>query len=195
MGHIAKSRLKRLSNSMSEIAQAPKVLIGLGNPDAKFVETRHNAGFRVIDAMAATFGGHLQAVGDKEMTTVTLNGHSIVLIKPLTYMNNSGDIVPFLKKKGIGPADILVIHDELEKPLGKLALKMGGSARGHNGLKSLIERWGTPEFARLRFGIGRPEAKEQVPHYVLERFENPSQVDQYIQEAVQMIQNLYTMKS
>jgi PTH1 family peptidyl-tRNA hydrolase len=178
---------------MSEIAQAPKVLIGLGNPDVKYLETRHNAGFKVIDAVAAKYGGHLKSVGDKEMATFSLNGHSVLLIKPLTYMNNSGDVVPFLKKKGIGPADILVIHDELEKPLGKLALKMGGSARGHNGLKSLIERWGTPEFARLRFGIGRPEAKEQVPHYVLERFENSSQVDLYVQDAVQLIEHLYSM--
>ena len=176
---------------MSEISQVPKVLIGLGNPDAKYMHTRHNAGFKVVDAVAAGFGGHWQSFSDKEVATAQIKGHPVLLIKPLTYMNNSGDVVPFLKKKGITAQDILVVHDELEKPLGKLAIKMGGSARGHNGLKSLIERWGTPEFARLRFGIGRPEVKEQVPHYVLERFEDLAQVDQFVQEAVRMIEKLY----
>lgn len=171
--------------------RVPKVLIGLGNPDVKYSETRHNAGFKVVDAMAAAFGGHWQSSADKEVSTITIKGHSVLLVKPMTYMNNSGDVVPFLKKKGIAPLDILVVHDELEKPLGKIAIKIGGSARGHNGLKSLIERWGTSEFARLRFGIGRPAVKEQVPHYVLERFENPAEVDQYVQEAVRMIEQLY----
>lgn len=176
---------------MTEI-QVPKVLIGLGNPDAKYSDTRHNAGFKVVDAVAAVFGGHWQSFSDKQVATIQIKGHSVLLIKPLTYMNNSGDVVSFLKKKGIGPQDILVIHDELERPLGKLAVRMGGSARGHNGLKSLIERWGTSEFARLRFGIGRPEVREQVPHYVLERFENPDLVETCINEAVQMIEQLYT---
>ncbi len=176
---------------MAEISKVPKVLIGLGNPDAKYMHTRHNAGFKVVDAVAAAFGGHWQSLSDKEVATVQINGHSVFLVKPLTYMNNSGDVVPFLKKKGITASDILVVHDELEKPLGKLAIKVGGSARGHNGLKSLIERWGTPEFARLRFGIGRPAAKEQVPSYVLERFEDLGQVDQFVHEGVLMIEKLY----
>jgi PTH1 family peptidyl-tRNA hydrolase len=171
--------------------EAPKVLIGLGNPDTKYTYTRHNAGFRVVDAVAATFGGHWQSMEGKEVATVTIKNHPVLLLKPLTYMNNSGDVVPFLKKKGIAPEDILVIHDELEKPFGKLAIKMGGSARGHNGLKSLIERWGTAEFARLRFGIDRPQNREEVPNYVLERFENPTQVEQCIAGAVHMIEELY----
>ncbi len=175
---------------MTEI-QVPKVLIGLGNPDAKYAETRHNAGFKVIDSVAASFGGHWQSFPDTQIATIQIQGHPVLLVKPLTYMNNSGDVVPFLKKKGIGPQNILVIHDELEKPLGKLSIKTGGSARGHNGLKSLIERWGTSEFARLRFGIGRPVAREQVLHYVLERFENPALVENLTSEAVQMIEQLF----
>lgn len=171
--------------------EAPKVLIGLGNPDTKYTYTRHNAGFRVVDAVAATYGGHWQYMDGKEVATVTIKGHPILLVKPLTYMNNSGDVVPFLKKKGITPEDILVIHDELEKPFGKLAIKIGGSARGHNGLRSLIERWGTSEFARLRFGIDRPVSREEVPNYVLERFENPTEVEHCIADAVRMIEGLY----
>lgn len=179
---------------MAEIIQAPKVIIGLGNPDARFLETRHNAGFKVVDAVAAAYGGHWQSSQDKEVATVRIAEYPVLLIKPLTYMNNSGDVVPFLKMKGMTPQDILVVHDELEKPPGKLSIKVGGSARGHNGLKSLIERWGSPEFGRMRFGIGRPEIKERVPQYVLERFDDPALVEQQIADAVTMIEKLYPQK-
>ncbi len=179
---------------MSALPKVPKVLIGLGNPGTKFMHTRHNAGFKVIDAVVASFGGHWQSSSDKDTATIRIKDHPVLVVKPLTFMNNSGDVMSFLKMKGITPEDILVIHDELEKPPGKLAFKMGGSARGHNGVKSLIERWGTPEFARLRFGIGRPEHKEQVHNYVLERFEDMDQVDEQVHDAVRMIEELYTQK-
>lgn len=169
----------------------PRVLIGLGNPDAKFLPTRHNAGFKVVDAVAASYGGHWQYFPDKAVTTVDIDGTSVLLVKPLTYMNNSGEVVPFLKKKGIVPAEALVIHDELDKPFGHLSFREGGSPRGHNGLKSLIAAWGTNEFPRLRFGIGRPDHKEQVPHYVLQRFDDLSQVEEYVQEAVTLLEQLY----
>lgn len=172
----------------------PRVIIGLGNPDTKFLDTRHNAGFKVVDAVAASYGGHWQHSKDKDVATVRINDIPVLLIKPLTYMNNSGDVVPFLTMKGIGPAESLVVHDELEKPLGHLSFREGGSARGHNGLKSLIARWGTNEFPRLRFGIGRPEHKEQVPHYVLQRFEDLSVVDELVDKAVEMIEELYKKK-
>lgn len=170
----------------------PRVLIGLGNPDAKFSDTRHNAGFKVVDAVAASYGGHWQISKDKAVATIHISGQPILLIKPLTYMNNSGDVIPFLKMKGFTASESLVIHDELDKPFGSLSFRQGGSARGHNGLKSLIAAWGTSEFPRLRFGIGRPEDKEQVPHYVLKRFEDPSQVEIYVQRALEMIEELYT---
>ena len=176
---------------MSEQISAPKVIIGLGNPDVRFVHTRHNAGFKVLDAVAAVYGGHWQISPDKQIATIRIHDQPVLLIKPMSYMNNSGDVVPFLKMKGIGPFECLVVHDELEKSLGAVSLKMGGSARGHNGLKSLIERWGTSEFPRIRFGIGRPEHKAQVPDYVLERFEDLSVVDQHVQDAVALIEKLY----
>ncbi len=169
----------------------PRVLIGLGNPDAKFSDTRHNAGFKVLDAVAASYGGHWQHSKDKAVATIRINNQPILLIKPLTYMNNSGEVVPFLKMKGIAAGESLVIHDELDKPFGHLSFRQGGSARGHNGLKSLIAHWGTNEFPRLRFGIGRPEHKGQVPDYVLERFDDLTKVDEYVQEAVSLIDTLY----
>jgi PTH1 family peptidyl-tRNA hydrolase len=102
-------------------------------------------------------------------------------------MNNSGMIVPFLQKKGIKAENILVVHDELELPFGAIKMKIGGSAKGHNGLKSLIEHCG-PEFARLRFGIGRPEHRESVPDYVLEDFsEDEGEVERLITASAGMI--------
>lgn len=176
---------------MTTVFHPPKVIIGLGNPDHKFMRTRHNAGFIVLDAVAAAHGGHWQFLSDKQIATINLGGQSVLLVKPLTYMNNSGDVVPFLKKKGITPEDILVIHDELEKGPGTVSIKIGGSARGHNGLRSLIERWGTDQFARLRFGIGRPDDRTQVPHYVLEPFDNPELVAEQVHTAITLLEKLY----
>lgn len=169
----------------------PKVIIGLGNPDAKYQQTRHNAGFKVIDALAEQQGGQWVSSSDKQTASISIKGHEVLLIKPMTYMNNSGIVISFLKRKGFSPEQCLVIHDELEKLPGSISLKMGGSARGHNGLKSLIEAWGTQEFPRIRFGIGRPENKEDVPTYVLQRFEPKENVDDHVWQTVSLIEDLY----
>jgi peptidyl-tRNA hydrolase len=146
-----------------------KAIVGLGNPGPRFVKTRHNVGFRVVDAIADCCGGVWHESGDVAHTQVVWGTQSFVLVKPLTFMNNSGQAIPFLLKKGIKPDEILVIHDELEKPFGKLMLKFGGSSRGHNGLRSLESVIGS-DFWRLRFGIGRPASKDQVSDYVLTQF-------------------------
>ncbi len=169
----------------------PKALIGLGNPDARFRHTRHNIGFDVIDALAVSCGGQWQRKGAVDLATITLQGQEVLLMKPQTYMNNSGDAVPLLKKHAFKPDEVLVIHDELELPFGKLAFKQAGSAKGHNGLKSIIERWGTDGFNRLRFGIGRPVQKEFVPDYVLQKFEDSKEVVRLIGESVALIEQLY----
>ncbi len=169
----------------------PKALIGLGNPDPRLKNTRHNIGFSIIDALAASYGGQWQRKAVADVASITLHGQEILLFKPQTYMNNSGDVVPLLKKQGIAPHEVVVIHDELELPFGKLAFKQGGSAKGHNGLKSMIERWGTPEFARLRYGIGRPAQREFVPDYVLQKFENTKEAERFLDEAVALIEQLY----
>ena len=102
-------------------------------------------------------------------------------------MNSSGKIIPSLLKQGIKTENLLVVHDELEKPFGKIEFKMGGSHRGHNGLRSIMEFCG-PDFMRLRFGIGRPERKEGVADYVLSNFsENKSDVENMIEKAVEML--------
>jgi PTH1 family peptidyl-tRNA hydrolase len=159
-------------------------LIGLGNPGPKFVFTRHNIGFRVLDALADNYHASWHTKGNAEIAQIALNDRTILLVKPVTFMNSSGQVLPQLAKQGIKKENILVVHDELELPFGKLKVRTGGSAKGHNGLRSIIETIG-PEFMRLSVGIDRPLNREEVPDYVLSRFrENEQQVEQMIQQAV-----------
>lgn len=168
-----------------------KAIIGLGNPGPKFYNQRHNIGFRVVDMLAESYHGTWQTKDEMEYVEIMIGDRRMILIKPLTFMNSSGRVIPFLTKKGIKPENILVVHDELEKPFGSLGIKVGGSARGHNGLRSIIAVCG-PDFVRLRFGIGRPEKKEQVGDYVLSNFsEDSADVEQYLQNAVDLIEQLF----
>lgn len=165
-----------------------KVIIGLGNPGPKYYKTRHSIGFRVLDELGQRHGAHWRSDSLAESAEIMMGDHKIILIKPQTFMNSSGKVIPALQKKGIKAENILVVHDELEKPFGSLAFKIGGSHRGHNGLRSIIEFCGA-DFARLRFGIGRPEQKEDVGDYVLEPFnESSDRIDQLIQQAADMIE-------
>lgn len=168
-----------------------KALIGLGNPGSRFEKTRHNIGFRILDLLADRYGARWQSKDEMEIAHIhTGAGKSLILIKPQTFMNTSGRVIPFLLKQGIKAEHILVVHDELEKPFGALSFKTGGSHRGHNGLRSIIEVCGA-EFMRLRFGIGRPENKAEVGDYVLKTFsENASDVDALIEKSVGMIDTL-----
>ncbi len=166
-------------------------IIGLGNPGSQYYYHRHNIGFRVIDALARNYSAQWQARENMERTEIMINNKKVLLIKPQTFMNSSGKVIPFLLKRGIKAENILVIHDELELPFGKIKIKIGGSAKGHNGLRSIIATCGK-EFVRLRFGIDRPEQKELVPHYVLQNFaEDSASVDALIEQAVDMIEELF----
>lgn len=168
-----------------------KVIIGLGNPGAKFYNTRHNIGFRILDTLAQAHGGLWQKKNEMEYTNITIGDQHVALIKPQTFMNNSGRVIPFLLKKGIKPENILVVHDELEKPFGNVSIKMGGSAKGHNGLRSIITACGA-DFPRLRFGIARPANREDVPDYVLMNFsENSNDLEQAIEHAVKTITDVF----
>ncbi len=145
------------------------VIIGLGNPGPKFHLTRHNIGFEFLDHLAKIHYAHWRTVGSAQVASIQLNGKELLLIKPQTFMNSSGDVWPMIAKKGIKPAQVLVVHDELEKKFGTHQVRLGGSARGHNGLRSLISRCGE-EFWRLRLGIDRPVESRDVADYVLARF-------------------------
>jgi len=168
-----------------------RAIIGLGNPGQKFERTRHNIGFIIADALADQCDVLWQSKPDMLVTEIRFDDKKVYLIKPITFMNNSGKVIPFLLKQGIKSENILVIHDELEKPFGKISIKQGGSARGHNGLRSIMGVCG-PDFWRLRFGIGRPEHKDMVGDYVLQNFNEPeSKLEQLVQDSVQMIEDLF----
>ena len=165
-----------------------RAVIGLGNPGSKYHKNRHNIGFRVLDALAERLHGSWHTVNEMEVATIRVDDCEVHLIKPQTFMNDSGRVLGWLTKKGIKPDQILVVHDELEKDLGKLLFKFGGSHKGHNGLRSIMGVIGA-DFWRLKFGIGRPTEREDVPRYVLENFPpaQEAQVAELIYKAVEMI--------
>lgn len=150
------------------LPESIKAIVGLGNPGQKYEHTRHNIGFQVIDAFAHKYNIEWQEKDLMCVGQLQTNDKLVLLIKPRTFMNASGKVIPFLLKKGIKPANILVIHDELELPFGKIKVRFGGSARGHNGVRSIIDVIGK-DFARLSFGVSRPDDGD-VAAYVLEPF-------------------------
>ena len=173
-----------------KIKPAISVIIGLGNPGKQYERTRHNIGFLILDELVKKYGGSWHSKKEMECAEVCINGKKIIAIKPQTFMNSSGKIMPRILTQGIKIENILVIHDELEKSFGYLDYKIGGSHRGHNGLRSIIDMCGA-DFMRLRFGIGRPEHKEDVGEYVLSNFDYAKEnIDVYIDKAVAMIEEL-----
>jgi PTH1 family peptidyl-tRNA hydrolase len=148
-----------------------RAIVGLGNPGAEYAATRHNAGFWFVDALANSQGASFRAERkfSGDTARVEVAGADLVLLKPSTFMNRSGQSVQALAAfYKLAPAEILVVHDELDVPLGSARFKQGGGPGGHNGLRSLIEHIG-PDFARLRIGIGHPGHKDRVHDYVLSR--------------------------
>jgi PTH1 family peptidyl-tRNA hydrolase len=167
-----------------------KAIIGLGNPGPKFYLTRHNIGFLVLDALAEKHNASFTVSNNLEKTEFQIKDKKIILIKPQTFMNNSGQIIPYLQKKGIKPEEIIVVHDELEIPFGKIRYVFSGGARGHNGLRSFIATWGA-DFNRLRVGIGRPANKEDVPDYVLSNFSEPKdELNNVIQQSIDELEKI-----
>lgn len=165
-----------------------RAIIGLGNPGPRFAATRHNIGFMVLDELAAAHGASWREIEKAEVAEVVVNDKRLYVLKPQTFMNSSGEVVPWLQKKGITPEQIMVVHDELELPFGKLAIKKGGSAKGHNGVRSLIAH-GAEATWRLRCGIGRPEQREQVPDYVLQKFAQPAvELERFVQELANAVE-------
>lgn len=150
---------------------ARRLIVGLGNPGAQYAGNRHNIGFMLLDQIASEAGVPITRSKFKGLYS---NGHidgvSVVLLKPQTFMNLSGQSVqPAQSFFDVDLEDILVVHDELDLPFGRVRLKSGGGHAGHNGLKSIAAQLGTRDFARLRMGIGRP-LKGAVTSYVLGDF-------------------------
>lgn len=153
-----------------------RIIVGLGNPGSEYAGTRHNIGFDIVDHAAAAFGGRFRSgPGEYLVAHVAHEGRECLLLKPLTYMNNSGLAVSdALRRAGSTPEEIVVVSDDFHLPLGRLRLRLSGSAGGHNGLCSIIEELGTDAFPRLRCGIAGatlPEEKSALREYVLAPFE------------------------
>ncbi len=161
-----------------------KIIAGLGNPGPEHQLTRHNAGFWFCDALARRHGGEFRDYRkySGETARIGVGGQEIILLKPTTYMNRSGmsvrQLSDFFK---IAPQEILVVHDELDLPVGSVRLKHGGGHGGHNGLRDIIAHLGE-DFWRLRLGIGHPGTKAEVIDYVLTRA--PKAEEELILDAV-----------
>ena len=147
------------------------LVVGLGNPGTTYAHTRHNVGFDVTDILSRRWNAPLTKKKCKgELAEIAFEDKRVVLCQPQTFMNLSGQCVqPLLAWHKIRPDQLVVVHDELDIPAGELRFKKGGGNAGHNGLKSITQLLGTPDFYRLRIGIGRPPQKGDVINWVLGR--------------------------
>lgn len=167
-----------------------KMIVGLGNIGTEYEHTRHNAGFWLIDELAWQWKVSLREEKKfhGEVVRASFNGNDVWLLKPHTYMNLSGKAVSALAQfYKIQPNEILVVHDELDIPCGKIRLKLGGGNGGHNGLKDIQAKLGTPNFYRLRLGIDHPGDRNLVVGYVLNKPspEQRQQIDDSIRKSLQ----------
>jgi len=164
----------------------------LGNPGREYARHRHNAGYMVVDELARRHGGSWRSKFSGRLAEIHVDGSKLVLLKPETYMNDSGRSVgaaaAFFK---VEPADVLIVHDEGDFALGRIELKFGGGLAGHNGLRSIAEHLRTQEFARLRIGVGRPERGDprKLADYVLADFEPHDGADALIARAADAVED------
>jgi peptidyl-tRNA hydrolase, PTH1 family len=168
------------------------LILGLGNPGPRYELTKHNAGFWVVDNLAEKYNIRLDRhkyfslYGRGE-----IEGLEVVIAKPMTYMNESGKAAKsLLSAFSLSPEQMLVIHDDIDLPLGKIKKKLKGGDGGQRGIRSTIQSVRTGEFARVRVGIGRPEDKDDIVDYVLSLFdeEDSGQVNEVIEQAVQTVE-------
>lgn len=154
-----------------------KLIVGLGNPGRQYENTRHNIGFKVIDQLAHELSVVLDQAKHKGIYGMAhIGGEKVILLKPLTYMNLSGECIrAVMDYYQIETEDIVVIYDDLDLPVGRIRLRQKGSAGGHNGIKSTIAHLGTESFNRIRVGIDRPTNGMKVTDYVLGRFTSEEQ--------------------
>jgi PTH1 family peptidyl-tRNA hydrolase len=179
---------------MSKAAKPIRAIVGLGNPGAKYEDTRHNAGFWFVDRLARRYGGQFRAEAKffGEVCKVRIAGEDVWLLKPATFMNRSGQAVnALLNFYKIGMTELLVVHDEIDLPSGDIRLKVGGGHGGHNGLRDIIPGVGK-DFVRLRVGVGHPGHKDRVADYVLSRASRDEQqaIDTALDEAERVIEDV-----
>ncbi|WP_045200214.1 aminoacyl-tRNA hydrolase [Rhodococcus sp. B7740] len=158
---------------MSVDPAAPTLIVGLGNPGPQYEKTRHNVGFMVADALAGRIGSAFSShkKSNSDIVQARLGSRSVVIAKPRTFMNLSGQPVAALARFfSIEPANIVVVHDELDIDFGALRLKLGGGEGGHNGLRSISQHLSTKDYLRVRVGVGRPPGRMDPASFVLKPF-------------------------
>ena len=169
------------------------LVVGLGNPGREYARHRHNVGHLVVDELARRHDGSWKSKFSGQISEIRLDGHKVALLKPETYMNESGVAVSgatrFYK---LEPSEVLVVHDEGGFDLGRLELKVGGGPSGHKGLRSIAQHLKTPDFLRLRVGVGRPERGDPRPlaDYVLSNFEPHDDAENLVARAADAVEQL-----
>lgn len=161
-----------LSRRLGEEASGRKLICGLGNPGAEYAETRHNAGYMVVERLRRAHGGEWERFDSlAQVAAAEIGAAPVLLVQPLTYMNSSGRALqPLVRRWGIPPDSVLVVSDDLDLPFGAIRLRPAGSSGGHRGIQSVIDSLGTQRFPRLRIGIGRPPEGVDAAAYVLSPF-------------------------
>lgn len=173
------------------MANPLRLLVGLGNPGSKYADTRHNAGYWFADAVAARFSASFRANSRffGELAELSAGGQRLRILKPTTYMNESGrSVAAVVRFFGLPLEEVIIAHDEIDLPPGVVRLKRGGGHGGHNGLRDVIPALGSAEFARLRIGVGHPGHKDEVVGYVLNRArsEERTLIDRSIDEVLEV---------
>jgi peptidyl-tRNA hydrolase, PTH1 family len=169
------------------------LVVGLGNPGREYAENRHNVGHMVMDELARRHDGAWRAKFSGQIADVRIDGHKVALLKPETFMNDSGRSVraaaAFFKLENDA---VLVVHDESDLEPGRLQVRLGGGLAGHNGLRSVTQQLGSPEFMRLRVGVGRPGRGDRRPlaDYVLSNFEPAEDRDGIVARAADAVETL-----
>jgi PTH1 family peptidyl-tRNA hydrolase len=185
-------RLFRRGDSASSL---DLLVAGLGNPGREYAGHRHNVGHMVVDELARRHGGSWRGKFSGDLSELRIGESRVALLKPMTYMNESGRsvgaAVRFFK---LPPGQLLVVHDEGDLDLGRLQARLGGGLAGHNGLRSIARALGTPEFLRLRIGVGRPGRGDPRPlaDYVLSNFEPEDEADAIVARAADALETLLT---
>lgn len=179
-----------------------KLIVGLGNPGKRYEKTRHNIGFIVLDALQKKWGTPDWSLSSKfnaEVTSYAPTKEKIYLLKPMTFMNESGQSVEMMAEYyKINPSDIIVVHDDKDIPLGEIKTQRDRGHAGHNGIRSIIDRMGTKDFHRVRIGVANPKKQEHMDtaDFVLGKFGllERSDVSQTINKSVVLIENMLDMK-
>jgi peptidyl-tRNA hydrolase, PTH1 family len=169
------------------------LVVGLGNPGREYARHRHNAGWMVLDELARRHNASWKGKFDGQLAELRVDGHRVALLKPETYMNESGrSVAAAARFYKVEPDAILVVHDEGDFDLGRLQARLGGGLAGHNGLRSIAQHLKTPDFMRLRIGVGRPGRGDPRPlaDYVLSNFEPHEDADALISRAADAVETL-----